>query len=282
MRGLQRRVPPIPPLRLITGRLRDIPLAGRIPAVRRAHAEPAARPVAGAPGRVRARHTPLHAQPVVDQARRIRTVRHAAAVDPVDLVPDLEARILHGARHAMIRARRREREHMPARLQRAIHEPPELRVERYPRPVERPVHEIDLIRRVRHARVRAPLRKPGQHIPAVAVRQPDPMVEFDDVRHRPCVCVHTGGYRDRRGRSSSPTYRNARAHSIPSGRGAPERTGTSRTARDSRRSSEHRYPSAVRTVPRRHHQRGRRHQAAPGNRQPDDHHLDRHAASRQR
>ena len=30
------------------------------------------------------------------------------------------------------------------------------------------------------------------------------------------------------------------------------------------------------------HQRGRRHQAAPGNRQPDDHHLDRHAASRQR
>ena len=43
-----------------------------------------------------------------------------------------------------------------------------------------------------------------------------------------------------------------------------------------------RYPSAVRTVPRRHHHRGRRHQAAPGNRQPDDHHLDRHAASRQR
>ena len=143
MRGLQRRVPPVPPLRLVTGRLRDIPLAGRLPAVRRADAEPAARPVAGAPGRIRARHTPLHAQSFVDQARRIRTVRHAAAVDPVDLVPDLEARILHGARHAMIRARRREREHMPARLQHPVHEPPEIRVERDARPVERPVHEID-------------------------------------------------------------------------------------------------------------------------------------------
>ena len=94
----------------------------------------------------------------VDHERRIRTVWHAGRVHPVDLVADLEARILDRAGEPMIGAAGRERRPMPARLQDAQDILPQVHVERDACGIEAAVHETDLIRRVGNDGIHAVVR----------------------------------------------------------------------------------------------------------------------------
>lgn len=91
---------------------------------------------------------PFRSQLPVHEQARIRPVRHAGRVHPVDLVADFEARVLDRAGEPMIGAARGERGHMPARLQDAQDILPQVHVERDACGIEAAVHETDLIRRV--------------------------------------------------------------------------------------------------------------------------------------
>ena len=119
---------------------------------------------------------PFRAQLPVHEQSRIRTVRHAACVHPVDLVADFEARILDRAGEPMIGAARGERGHMPSRLQHAQDIGPQGDVERDARRIESQVHETDLIRRVRDHRIHAVVRQHGDEVAAIPRHQTDAAV----------------------------------------------------------------------------------------------------------
>lgn len=111
---------------------------------------------------------------------------NAGRVHPIDLVADLEARILNRAGQPMIGTARGERGNMPSRLQDTQNGPPQIHVERDARRIERTVHETDLVRRVRDHRVHAAVRQGGDEITAVAPAQADPpLVPFEQATHNP-------------------------------------------------------------------------------------------------
>lgn len=147
VRGFQLTVPAGPSLRLFGGGREHIPFGFRLPAVRCAASPAFHVRISGAVAQTMPDHLdPFRAQFPVHEQARIRPVRHAACVHPVDLVADFEARILDRAGEPMVRAARGERGNMPARLQDAQDILPQVHVERDACGIEAAVHETDLIR----------------------------------------------------------------------------------------------------------------------------------------
>ena len=148
VRGFQLAVPAGPLLRLFGGGREHIPFGFRLPAVRRAASPAFHVRIFDACGTMPDYLGPFRSQLPVHEQARIRPVRHAGRVHPVDLVANLEARILDRAGEPMIRAARGERGHVASRFQNAQDAAPQIHVERDAGPVESPVHETDLVRRV--------------------------------------------------------------------------------------------------------------------------------------
>lgn len=174
MRWLQTAVPSGPSFALFGGRGKHIPLGFRITAVRCGNAKALhVRPAGPMPRVMSDDFGSFRAQLPVDEQTHVRTVRHAGRVHPVDLIPDLEPRVLHRAGEPMVRAAGGEHERVTAGFQHAQHLTPQADVERDARRIPLPAHEPKLIRRIRDHRIHAAARQRGQQFTAIPLIQAD-------------------------------------------------------------------------------------------------------------